>query len=168
MGRPAAKRASKRRPASGLLETDRLWRIVWMMRNAYDVRSRNPNDRAATVPGLSAADLAELGDQLLAVRDGRLSAEEALGIPKRSRGRPRGRQVDLLLIEYYMRAVQEPTKLTEIARDVAQRFGKDVATVQRLARTHRDYFLLELDKAVDVSKLRAHLTLKSKGGNKPK
>lgn len=142
--------------------------LAFRMQNGSEAESRGFDGKwqpVAIVYGVTAAELAELGGRLLEIFEFSRTAQDVFELPKRRRGKPVDKRKDFMLFEYWSRMVDEPESSSAIAKEVADNYGKDPATVKRLARQHREHFLRLFGETMDLSKLRAHLKKKSKGGN---
>lgn len=145
-------------------------KIYSLLGVAHTLRKATDAKCGAMVPELSAGALHKLGTLLERVAYGE-DASEVFNLPARRKGQPaeRLRNRDVVLL-YWRHRIAHPADAAGAAELVRKRFGLDRATVERIARKHREATLwaLEVLGGRDTSALRAHLAIKSKGGNRPK
>jgi uncharacterized membrane protein len=121
------------------------------------------------IPRANLADILTLAGALHAVYMGRKTAAEAVGQPKRDRGRP-SENDGMIAFRYWASRVEDPDwKPGALAKILAREHGKNAATITRIANTRRDQVLAMLEAGGnDTAPVRAQLALRSKGGNRRK
>jgi hypothetical protein len=117
------------------------------------------------IPQALLADVLALGGAMHAVYMGRATAAEAIGQPKRTRGRPTEND-GMIAFRYWSTRVEDPTmKPGDLAEILGTEHDKDAATITRIARSRRDQVLAMLEAGGnDTALLRAQLARRSKVG----
>lgn len=153
-------RSAATRPAAG--HTHPLFRLAMMLSTA----ELAPDGHGVLVPGVTLDEVRRLGGQLHSVVLGRESAAKAFLEPARPRGKPRQDFREFYTVVQYYGLRLNGWGPADAARQVAENTGRTRATVERIARSNRDWALDAFEQTYDTAQLRAHLTKKSKGGNK--